>query len=175
MHSTQGVGETIPHVSDILCFKTLYKNKVTSYSHMLDHQLCEYLGLGDTLEIKEDRHVKILEKMLSINFYSISSKYFKINNLYTTKENQFKCKKNIDCFIPLEVKRSKHTGLVTITTEGCADNKLQYRRSDLILSLENTYLEFDRGSFLCFNLEECSETEWRETIDSGSFCVKPTR
>lgn len=165
----------VPHVSTELSFETFYKNKFTSYSHMLDHQLCEYLGIGETLEIKEDRHVKILEKMLSINFYSVIDRYFKINNLHTTKENKFECNKHINCFIPLNIERPKHTGVVNILHENDVEEQLMYRRSDLVLASENMYLEFDKGSFLCFDLEECSETEWREIINGGGFCVKPTR
>jgi hypothetical protein len=168
-------GDVVSNVKTELDFKDLSTLKFTSYSRLLDKQLCQYLALNKNTNINEKREKETIETLLRINIYSITAKHVAINDCRIIKDNQVHSKEDYTGCVILQTKTKNDISIADININESVQQKLslQYGVSDLIILGKNTTICLPSNQeLLVFNIKECSETEW---IDTLSLAIKPTR
>ena len=168
-------GNPVPYVSTELDLDELDTNGYTTYRRLLDKQLCQYVGLLPDENLKNESQSQIINKITSLNIYSLTGKTFKVNNSCLFSSNKFITNNKINGFVFLHTQTANDIDIMTIEN-GFTEQKIQYSVSDLLLTQKELTIRLKNTQpILTFNAEKCLHDTWIEYIKSIEFSVKPTR
>lgn len=170
------MGSVVPWTKTELCFKDLEEHHYTTYAHLFDKQLCQYLALNKDTNLKNKEEIEFINSLISINLYSIAELTLAITDSHIISSDNVAKKGNCIGCVPLQTYTTKEISTVSLlnkTKQNCKPDLITYAVGDLILFDTNILLRFsNEQDFLLFNLKECLKTEW---INSMRLVVKPTR
>jgi len=165
-----------PWTKTELCFKDLEEHHYTTYAHLFDKQLCQYLALNKDTNLKDKKEIEFINSLISINLYSIAELTLDITGSNIISSDNVAKKGNCIGCIPLQTYTTKEISTVSLfnkTKQNCQPELITYTIGDLILFNTNVLLRFsNEQDLLLFDLNECLKTEW---INNMRLIVKPTR
>lgn len=170
MAFTEGI---VPRVKTELDFNELDTLKYTSYSRLLDKQLCQYLALNKTTNLSEEKEKETIQTMLSLNIYSVTEECITIDDCSILTTTKLQSKEDYTGCVILQTKTKNDTCITSIRDNLNLNENLQYNVSDFIALGKDVTAYFPSyQELLVFNIKKCSKTKW---IDAINLAIKPTR
>ena len=175
MPETDITGFSYPHASSELNFDELENSEFITYKRALDKQLCQYIGIVPDQNFKSDAQSQIINKILSLNIFSLTGKTYKINSSLVC-DQKLEAKHTLNGFIFLHTQTANDRDILEIQETTGKTSKFHYAVCDLLLTKKNVLVNLRKPQpVIVFEAEECLDDSWIEYIKLISFDVKPTR